>query len=221
MRIMPEIDLLAAYPKTKRNLDERAAARTERDRRIARKFGQEYFDGDRRYGYGGFNYQARFWQPVVPAFRERYGLAESSKVLDVGCGKGFMMHNFADLIPGIIVKGIDISQYGVDNTIEDMKPHVQVANARSLPFEDGSFDLVISINTVHNLAIEECKQALREIMRVTRGNAFVTVDAYRTDEEKRRMNMWNLTALTYMSVPEWKKLFEEVGYTGDYYWFIP
>ncbi len=218
---MAEINLLAAYPKTKRNLDERAAVKTEEDRRIARRFGREYFDGDRRHGYGGFSYQARFWQPVVPAFQERYGLAAGSQVLDVGSGKGFMMHDFARLIPGITVKGIDISQYGIDNTIEDVKPHVQVADAKELPFPDSSFDLVISVNTVHNLPLQECRQALREIMRVTRKDAFVTVDAYRTEEEKRRMNMWNLTALTYMSVAQWEKLFEEVDYTGDYYWFIP
>lgn len=218
---MSEIDILAAYPKTKRNLDERAAAKTEEDRRMGRRFGKEYFDGDRRYGYGGYSYQPRFWQPVVPAFQQKYNLTGQSSVLDVGCGKGFMMHDFAELIPGITVAGIDISEYAIEHAMEDMKPYVRVANAKELPFPDRSFDLVISVNTVHNLPLAECKQALREIMRVTKKDAFVTMDAYRTEEEKRRMDMWNLTALTYMSVPEWEKLFEEVGYTGDYYWFIP
>jgi len=218
---MSEIDLLENYPKTKRNLEERAEAKTEEDKAIGRKFGEDYFDGDRKHGYGGFGYQPRFWQPVVPAFIDKYGLTGNSKVLDVGSGKGFMMHDFAELIPGIIVKGIDISEYGVENTIDDMKDHVVVANANNLPFEDNSFDLVISINTVHNLPIEDCKRALKEIMRVTKKDAFVTMDAYRSDEEKDRMDMWNLTALTYMSVSDWENLFKEVGYTGDYYWFIP
>ena len=218
---MAEIDLLAAYPKTKRNLDERANLKTEEDRKIARQFGRDYFDGDRKHGYGGFNYQPRFWQPVIPDFQRRYGLTAESSVLDVGCGKGFMMHDMVDLIPGITVKGIDISEYAITNTIEDMKSHARVADAKALPFADDSFDLVVSVNTVHNLPLEGCKQALREIMRVTKKDAFVTMDAYRTEEEKRRMDMWNLTALTYMSVAEWEKLFEEVGYTGDYYWFIP
>lgn len=218
---MSEIDLLVNYPKTKRNLDERANEKTEEDRKIGRLFGEDYFDGDRRHGYGGFSYQARFWQPVVPSFQQQYSLKSSSRVLDVGCAKGFMMHDFAEIIPGIYVEGIDISEYAIEHGLDDMKPFMQVANAKELPFEDNSFDLVISVNTVHNLPIEECKQALKEIMRVTRQDAFVTMDAYRSDEEKQRMDMWNLTALTYMSVSEWEDLFSEIGYTGDYYWFIP
>jgi len=216
-----EIDLLVNYPKTKRNLDERLASKTEADRAIARQFGQDFFDGDRRHGYGGFKYFPRFWQPVIPTFREYWGLGPGSSVLDVGCGKGFMLHDLVALIPGIVVKGIDISQYAIDNAIEDMRPHVQVANARELPFADRSFDVVISINTIHNLERAECGRALQEIERVSRGNSFITVDAYRNDEERERMEAWNLTAKTIMSVDEWVRFFKEVGYSGDYYWFIP
>ena len=216
-----EIDLLVNYPKTKRNLEERAASKTEADRAIARQFGREFFDGDRNHGYGGFNYMPRFWQPVIPTFRDYWQLSASSSVLDVGCAKGFMLHDLAELIPGITVKGVDISPYAIEHAIDDMKPHVQVANATQLPFADKSFDVVISINTVHNLDREECGKALREIERVSRGNSFITVDAYRNDEEKERMYAWNLTAKTIMSVDEWKKFFADVGYTGDYFWFIP
>ncbi|MCX7177182.1 MAG: class I SAM-dependent methyltransferase [Proteobacteria bacterium] len=216
-----EIDLLENYPKTKRNLDERVASKTEADRAIARQFGQDFFDGDRRHGYGGFKYFPRFWQPVIPTFREYWQLGAGSSVLDVGCGKGFMLHDLAELIPGIVVKGIDISGYAIENAIEDMKAHVQVANALKLPFPDSSFDVVISINTIHNLDREECGRALQEIERVSRGKSFITVDAYRTEEEKERMFAWNLTAKTIMSVDEWESFFKEVGYTGDYFWFIP
>ncbi|MDO8512133.1 MAG: class I SAM-dependent methyltransferase [bacterium] len=216
-----EIDLLANYPKTKRNLDERAQEKTEADRKIGRRFDKEYFDGERRFGYGGFSYQSRFWQPVVPDFQKKYQLTGQSSLLDVGCAKGFMLHDFRELIPGITVAGIDISEYAIENALPDIKPFIKVADAKKLPYADKSFDLVISVNTIHNLPLDECKQALREIQRVSKKNAFITVDAYRTEEEKKRMDMWNLTALTYMSVPEWQKLFAEVGYTGDYYWFIP
>ncbi|MEE6161762.1 class I SAM-dependent methyltransferase [Cylindrospermopsis raciborskii DSH] len=216
-----EIDLLINYPKTKRNLDERSSSKTEADRAIARQFGKEFFDGDRNHGYGGFNYHPRFWQPVIPTFKDYWGLDGTSSVLDVGCAKGFMLHDLAELIPGITVKGIDISDYAIANAIEDMLPHVSVANATQLPFEDNSFDVVISINTVHNLERQECGQALQEIERVSRGKSFITVDAYRNAEEQVRMEAWNLTAKTIMSVDDWVTFFAEVGYTGDYYWFIP
>ncbi|MEW6329824.1 MAG: class I SAM-dependent methyltransferase [Pseudomonadota bacterium] len=216
-----EIDLLVNYPRTKRNVDERGTTKTEEDRAIARKFGKEFFDGDRKHGYGGFSYNPRFWQPVIPTFQQHWKLAAGSSVLDVGCAKGFMLHDMAQLIPGITVKGIDVSDYAIANAVESVKPHVQVANARELPFPDKSFDIVISINTIHNLELDDCAQALREIERVRRKGAFVTVDAYRTDDEKRRMYAWNLTAKTIMSVDEWVAFFRKVGYTGDYYWFIP
>jgi SAM-dependent methyltransferase len=216
-----EIDLLVNYPKAKRNVEERGNEKTEADRALARQFGRDFFDGDRRVGYGGFNYFPRFWQPVIPTFQEHFGLSGASSVLDVGCAKGFMMHDLAELIPGIVVKGIDISSYAVENAIEDMRPYVQVGDARNLEFPNDSFDVVISINTIHNLGRDDCARALREIERVSKGHSYITVDAYRTDEEKKRMYAWNLTAQTIMHVDEWKAFFDEVGYTGDYYWFIP
>lgn len=216
-----EIDLLINYPRTRRNVDGRGQEKTPEDQAIARQFGREFFDGDRRHGYGGFNYHARFWSPVVPTFRDHFGLGAGSSVLDVGCAKGFMLHDFAQLIPGLDVKGIDISSYAVENAIEDMRPHVQVGDARRLPFPDKSFDVVISINTIHNLERDDCARALAEIERVARRGAFVTVDAHRTPDERRRMMAWNLTARTIMSVEEWKRFFAEAGYSGDYYWFIP
>jgi SAM-dependent methyltransferase len=216
-----EIDLLINYPKTKRNVEERGSGKSEEDRLIARKFGKEFFDGDRRYGYGGFNYFPRFWQPVIPTLQQHFNLSGDSEVLDVGCAKGFMLHDLAELIPGITVKGIDVSEYAIENAIEDMRSNVQVGDARKLPFPDDSFDVVISINTLHNLDREDCGQALREIERVSKGKAFITVDAYHNDEEIERMMAWNLTAKTIMHVDEWKGFFNEVGYTGDYYWFIP
>ncbi len=216
-----EIDLLVHYPRTKRNVDERGEEKTEEDRRIARQFGRDFFDGDRRHGYGGFGYAARFWEPVAPTFQAHFGLAAGDRLLDVGCAKGFMLHDFARLIPGLEVEGIDVSEYAIENAIEDMRDRVQVADARSLPYEDDSFDVVVSINTIHNLAREECGQALREIERVARRGAFITVDAYRDEAERERMLAWNLTAQTILHVDEWIAFFDEVGYTGDYYWFIP
>ena len=216
-----EIDLLANYPKTKRDVKKRGETKTEEDRAIARRFGKEFFDGDRKCGYGGYQYNPRFWQPVIPTFQEHFGLTASSSVLDVGCAKGFMLHDMVESIQGITVRGIDISQYAIQNAIEDMKPYVQVGDARELPFEDNSFDVVVCITTAHNLVRDECGQALMEIERVSKGKSFVTLDAFRNDEEKEAMEAWNLTARTVMHVNEWKAFFLEVGYTGDYYWFLP
>ena len=216
-----EIDLLVNYPQPKRDVESRGGEKTEEDRALARRFGKDFFDGDRRHGYGGFSYSPRFWQPVVPTLQEHFGLTGGSSLLDVGCAKGFMMHDLAQLIPGITVKGIDISEYAIEQTIEDMQENVQVADALELPFPDESFDVVISINTVHNLDREGCAQALKEIERVSKGKSFVTVDAYRNDSDRDRMVAWNLTAKTMMSTNEWAHFFDDVGYTGDYFWFIP
>jgi SAM-dependent methyltransferase len=216
-----EIDLMINYPRPKRNIESRLASKTERDRILARKFGKEFFDGDRSHGYGGFNYHPRFWQPVIPTFREYWGLTSDSSVLDVGCAKGFMIHDFAELIPGITVKGIDVSEYAIKKAIDDMRPHVEVANAKSLPYPDNSFDYIISVTTIHNLDRSELIQSLQEIERVARLGSFITVDAFRNDEEKERMFAWNLTAKTILHVDEWKDLFKDAGFTGDYYWFMP
>lgn len=216
-----EIDLLRNYPKTKRNIEERGAEKTEEHRRIARRFDRDFFDGDRAVGYGGYNYSPRFWGPTIPDFINFYNLSDESSLLDVGSGKGFMLYDFRQALPKAILKGVDISSYAIEHTVEAMKKDVSVASAVSLPFPDKSFDLVISINTIHNLPLSELKIALREIMRVSRRDAFITVDAYRNDEEKDRMLKWNLTAQTILHVEEWKQVFHECGYRGDYYWFIP
>jgi SAM-dependent methyltransferase len=216
-----EIDLLVNYPKAKRNVEERGATKSEHDRTIARQFGKEFFDGDRKHGYGGFNYFSRFWQPVIPTFQDYFNLTGDSSLLDVGCAKGFMLYDLSLLIPGIKVKGIDISEYAIENALPEVRDDVQVADARHLPFEDNFFDVVISINTVHNLDIDDCAKALQEIERVSKKHSYITVDAYRNEEEKERMYNWNLTAKTIMSVDEWQVFFKEIGYTGDFYWFIP
>ena len=216
-----EIDLLINYPKSKRDTSRRASEKTDEVRSIARKFDFEFFDSDRKYGYGGFKYNKRFWSPVIPTFQKYWSINQSNSVLDIGCAKGFMIFDFLQKIPGLKIQGIDISDYAIKNAKEEVKDLVSVANANNLPFENKKFDYVISINTIHNLELSDCKKALKEIERVTRKSSFVTVDAYRTEFEKQKMFEWNLTAKTILSVDEWKDVFKEVGYTGDYYWFIP
>ena len=216
-----EIDLLQKYPKANRDPLARAEGKTEQDRVLARKFGKDFFDGDRRNGYGGFNYAPRFWTPVCPDIIQHFNLSSGSSVLDVGCAKGFMLVDLLKAMPSLTVRGIDISEYAIANSHEKVSHLLEVGDAKTLPYDNDAFDYVISINTVHNLDREECGLALKEIQRVAKKGAFVTVDAYRSVEEKERMYAWNLTAKTIMSVNEWIKFFEEVGYEGDYFWFTP
>ena len=215
-----EVNLLEFYPQSKRPIDDRGNLITEHDRAIARKFDVEYFDGDRLTGYGGYNYSPRFWTDTVAHIKDFYHLDDNSKILDIGCAKGYMMHDLSLLIPEAEIKGVDVSNYAKQNAIESMQDNIVVANANNIPFPDNYFDLVIAINTLHNLPLIDCKQAFREINRVTKNNSFVMNDAWRDAKGKQSMLKWNLTALTYMSCDDWEELFIEVDYKGDYYWFF-
>jgi SAM-dependent methyltransferase len=144
-----EVDLLRSYPRTKRNIEERIKTKSEKSREIARKFGEEFFDGDREHGYGGFAYNPKFWTGVVSDLIDEYHLNNQSSVLDVGCAKGFLLHDLKIALPGIKVKGIDVSDYAIMNSIDTVKTDLLVASADKLPFADNSFDLVLSINTIH------------------------------------------------------------------------
>lgn len=238
---MAEINLLDRYPRSKRSIEERGQRKLSGEGWLmprpdsrdnteilvehrllekAREFGKEYFDGDRLYGYGGYYYNPKFWTQTVKRFRDHCRLADNAAVLDVGCAKGFMLYDFKKLMPNIKIAGIDISQYAHEHAIEEIKPFITIGNAKKLPYLDKSFDLVISINTVDHLPLKECKQAIREIQRVTKKHAFISVNAWRNDIERERLLKWNVTALTVMHVDDWKELFAEVGYRGDYWWFI-
>lgn len=217
---MTKIDLMEKFPKIKRDISKRETEKTEEDRIIAKQFGKEFFDGDRKYGYGGYNYHPRFWTGVVEDMIDYYHLTKDSKVLDIGCAKGFMLYDFMRILPGIKVRGIDISDYAINNSKEEVRKFLSVGDAKNLAeFSDKEFDLVTSLITLHNLPLDECKKAIREIERVGK-KAFITLDAWITEEEKENLLKWNLTAKTLMSDKEWTKLFSETGYTGDYYWNI-
>ena len=215
-----EIDLLKRYPLTKRDLKKRLITKSPEDRKLARKFGYDFFDGDRKNGYGGYYYNPRFWNKVVKDFIKFYKLNNKSKILDIGCGKGFMLHDFKQALPKSTVRGIDISSYAIKNSLLSVKEYLKVGNAKKLVFPDSYFDLSISITTLHNLNLNDFKKSINEIKRVSK-KSFITVDSYRNELEKKRMDAWNLTAKTYMHRKDWIKLFKEINYNGDYYWFIP
>jgi ubiquinone/menaquinone biosynthesis C-methylase UbiE len=215
------INLLKDYPRIKRNLSARSYQKTKANIAIARKFGKDFFDGERQYGYGGFNYHPKYWSKVVKKFKKYWKLNNNSKILDVGCAKGFMIYDLKKIIPKANIQGVDISKYAIKNAKKEVKTLVKVANAKKLPFKDKSFDVVISINTIHNLNKKDCASAIKEISRVSKKYSFITVDAYKNSKEKKNMFKWNLTAKTIMSVNQWKMFFKKNNYNGDYYWFIP
>ena len=146
-----EIDLLRNYPKAKRDLSARLESKSEEVRNIARKFGKDFFDGDRECGYGGFNYNSRFWQDVIPDFANHWNLDDNNSILDIGCAKGFMIHDFLELLPSLRMEGIDISEYAVQNGYPTVQNLLKVASCDYLPYEDNSFDYAISVNSIHNL----------------------------------------------------------------------
>ena len=214
-----EINLLDTHPKAKRDYDKRAQEKTPEVVATAKRFDREFFDGDRKVGYGGYKYDGR-WKAVAERLRDRYQLPDNAAILDIGCAKGFLLHDFKELMPRCTVAGVDVSEYAIENALPSVKPFLKIASAEKLPYADQSFDFVISINSIHNLPLERLKTALKEIQRVCKGHSYITIDAWRTDQEKENLFKWVLTAETMMHVDDWKKLFAEVGYTGDYWWFI-
>lgn len=214
---MLEINLLKSLPKGNRNVNDRETAKTAEHIRISREFGQMYFDGPREYGYGGYLYDGR-WRSVANDIVVHFGLKPGDRVLDVGCGKGFLVKDLLAL--GIDAYGVDVSKYALMKCEPEVVGRLQIGNAESLPFPDKSFDAVLSINTIHNLSKERCKLALHEIERLAPGRGFVQVDSYRTQEQKKVFESWVLTAEFYDYPSGWLHLFKEAGYTGDYFWTI-
>lgn len=181
----------------------------------AKLWGYDYWDGDRNTGYGGMRYDGR-WEKVARAMAEHYGLKSGDKILDVGCGKAYLVYDFTTVVPGVEVAGIDISEYAIEDAKPEVTPFLKTANATELPFEDNSFDLVISINTLHNLPCYDLDKALREIERVGKDKKFICVESYRNEEEKANLLYWQLTCEAFNSPEEWDWWFEKTGYTGDH-----
>lgn len=214
---MAYIDFITkVHTSTKRNYLQRVIDHDKaKCAEIANKFGQEYWDGDRSTGYGGFFYDGR-WRTVAREMIEHYDLQPGDRILDVGCGKAFLLYDFTQLLPEVEVAGIDISQYAIEHAKEEVKPFLHVGNARRLPFEDQSFDLVISITTLHNLYIYDLWSALQEIERVARDNKYIVVEAYRNEQEKMNLMYWQLTCRAFHTPEEWEWIFGQTGYKGDY-----
>ncbi len=183
--------------------------------RLAKQWGVDYWDGDRKTGYGGMKYDGR-WRVVADALARHYGLAAGMRVLDIGCGKGFLLYDLMSAVPGLEVVGLDISDYALAHAKEEVKPFLRQGHAAQLPFPDSNFDLVISLNTFHNLPCYDLDAALREMQRVGRGNGYLVVESYRNEVEKANLLYWQLTCESFCTPEEWEWWFRQTGYTGDY-----
>jgi len=194
----------------------------DKDPRIveeSKKYGFSYFDGDRKYGYGGYYYDGR-WVSIAKAMVEHYDLKPGMRILDVGCAKGFLVKDFMIVCPGLEAFGLDTSSYALLHCEDEVIGRLHLGSADSLPFPDNSFDFVVSLNTLHNFNRKNVVKAFSEIERVSKGSSFIQVDSYETPEEKEIFEEWVLTA-EYHGYPEdWLEVFKESGYTGDYDWTI-
>jgi protein-L-isoaspartate(D-aspartate) O-methyltransferase len=184
--------------------------------RLAKQWGHDYWDGDRKTGYGGMRYDGR-WRMVADAMVAHYRrLQPGDRILDVGCGKGFLLYDLTQALPGVEVTGLDISRYAIDNAKEEIRDRLVEGTAARLPFADASFDLVISITTLHNLHCYDLDSALREIERVGRRDRYICVESYRTEEEKANLLYWQLTCESFYTPKEWAWWFDRTGYSGDH-----
>lgn len=183
--------------------------------KLAKQFSVDYWDGDRKVGYGGYRYDGR-WRIVAEKLAEVYQLRAGDRVLDVGCGKGFLLYDLTQVVPGIEIVGIDISNYAIENAKPEIRDCLQVSNANALPFHDNSFDLVISITTLHNLHCYDLEKALLEISRVGKKNKYICVESYRNEDEKANLLYWQLTCEAFCTPKEWQWWFEKTNYDADY-----
>ncbi len=216
---MREVDLLRGLPRTKRNLGSRARAKTPEQIAVAKEFGEMFFDGPREYGYGGYRYDGR-WLPVAQDMAAHFRLGPGDRVLDVGCGKGFLVKDLMQVCPGLQAFGLDISEYALLHCEPEVVGRLHLGSADRLPFPDAGFAAVVSLNTTHNLPRDQAVTAVREIERLAPGKGFIQVDSYRTPEQRQVFLDWVLTAEFHAYPEGWLELFEEAGYTGDYYWTI-
>lgn len=214
---MAYIDFIQQVHKsTPRNYVERVISVDKADCAIvAKQFGYEFFDGERKYGYGGYNYDGR-WKGVAQNLAEYYHLKSGDKVLDIGCGKAYLLYELTKVVPGLQVTGLDVSEYAITHAKEEVRPYLIQGKAQDLTFEDKSFDLVISLNTLHNLKIFDLKKAIQDIERISKEKSYIVVESYRNDREEVNMLYWQLTCASYFAVDEWEWLYHQWGYTGDY-----
>ena len=182
----------------------------------AKEYEFDYWDGDRRYGYGGYKYMPGHWKPVAESLIENYKLDNDSSVLDVGCGKAYLLYEMKLILPGLRVVGFDISNHGLSDSRPEIRDNLFIARAQDpYKFNDNEFDLVISLGCLHNLRIFELQIALSEIERVGK-QGYIMLESYRNEQEQFNLQCWALTCESFFDHEEWPWIYNHFGFTGDY-----
>jgi SAM-dependent methyltransferase len=182
----------------------------------AKEYEADYWDGNRRYGYGGYRFIEGRWTPVAQALIDAYGLRRDAKILDVGCGKAYLLYELKQLLPDAEIVGFDVSRHALADAKPEVRPYLFRHRAQDrYPFGDKHFDLVVSLTCLHNLRIFDLKTAVQEIERVGK-NKFIMVESYRNELEQFNLQCWALTCEAFFDTASWIWLYEHFGYTGDY-----
>jgi ubiquinone/menaquinone biosynthesis C-methylase UbiE len=204
------------HTSSKRNYLERMNNNKSYCMEVAKKYGKDYWDGDRKFGYGGYRYIKDRWKSVAQALIETYEIKSGMKVLDIGCGKGFLIYEMLKINPDIQITGIDISQYAINNSKPEIKSLLKRFDIRNyLPFKDNEFDLAISLGTLHNLKLHELKIAIPELERVSM-QGYIMLESYRNNNELSNLQCWALTCETFLDKDSWIKFYKSEKYSGDY-----
>lgn len=213
---MKEFNALKDYPQPAKPRYVGSAIRTIKNRIVASYRDERYYDGDRNNGYGGFEYDGR-WKKIVDSMAKDYSLTEDSIVCQIGCEKGFLLHDFHEKFPNMKIRGTEVSDYAIANAMPSIKGCILKSSFTKLPFKDEEFDFVIAIGVVYTLTLADTISCLREIQRVGKGKSFITLGAYKDKCGERLFKNWSVLGSTILHVDDWVEVMKEAGYTGDYY----
>lgn len=208
---MQEVQFITPlHNSSKRDYFARMTAEKPECMRVAKEYGADYWDGERKYGYGGYKYDGR-WKPVAEKMIEYYQLKYLNKILDIGCGKGFLLDEFVNTTQD----SIRIKPYGIDISAYAKRTALDLGNCTKLPYGDNFFDFTYSINVFHNLGYKDLKQAIHEMVRVSKDKMYICVESYRTEEDLCNLQMWALTCASFYTPDDWKNILSDNGFDGD------
>ena len=208
--------ITSLHKSTKRDYLERMVNEKVKCMKKARKFEYDYWDGKRKFGYGGYKYIPGRWKSVAKKIIKTYNLKPGSRVIDIGCGKGFLLYEMILLQPKLLVSGFDISRYALTHAKKEIKDKLFIHDVcKKTDFKNKKFDLAISLGTLHNLKLKNLFPVLKEIERISKKN-YIMVESYRNNKELFNLQCWAHTAETIMDTESWKWILKKSGYLGDY-----